>query len=98
MSYGAGHIMDMTNRIKQNRSLRPSNRAKFKGNNREVIYSTDKKPERVAFKTVPENELVEIKNAIRKRAKSERKKERIFHGIFFLVSLIALIRFLKWMN
>ena len=39
MSHGAGHILDMINRMKQNRALRPTNRQKFKGNNRGIINS-----------------------------------------------------------
>lgn len=39
MGFGAGHILDMNNRIKQNRAQRPSNREKFKGKNREGIYT-----------------------------------------------------------
>jgi len=40
MSFG-GHVFDMINRMKQNRAQRPSNRAKFKENNRTLIYSKD---------------------------------------------------------
>jgi len=39
MSHGAGHILDMINRMKQNRALRSSNKQKFKGNNRGIINS-----------------------------------------------------------
>lgn len=34
----SGHVFDMINRLKQNRAQRSSNRAKFKGNNRDGIY------------------------------------------------------------
>ena len=37
MGFGAGHVLDMINRMKQNRALRPSNRSKFKENNRDEI-------------------------------------------------------------
>jgi hypothetical protein len=33
MSGGAGHIADMNNRMKQNRSMKTSNKPKFKSNN-----------------------------------------------------------------
>ena len=75
MSYGAGHILDMINRLKQNRAIRPSNKAKFKEHNRETIYSKRRK---IKFKTVPKEKLEEIKNQIRARAKSERKKKPFF--------------------
>lgn len=98
MSYGAGHIMDMINRIKQNRAQRPSNRPKFKENNRKGIYSTDKKTKRPIFKTVPEKELNKIKKQIRERAKAERKKERLIFGIFIVFGFISTIGILIWLN
>ncbi len=98
MAFGAGHVQDMNNRIKQNRAQRPSNRPKFKENNREGIYSTDKKTERPNFKTVPEKELTELKIKIRKRAEKERKKERLIFGIFIVFGLILIIGILIWLN
>lgn len=60
MSFG-GHTLDMIHRMKQNRAQRPSNRAKFKENNRNLIYSKDSKSNPLQFKTVSEKELKEIK-------------------------------------
>ena len=74
MGFGVGHIQDMNNRIKQNRALSPSKRAKFKENNREGIYSTEVKTQKLKFKTVPEKELTKIKNQIRERSRVEQKK------------------------
>lgn len=96
MSYGAGQVLGDINRMKQNRKLRTSKRAKFKENNREAIYSTDKKSDRPNFKTVPEKELNEIKARIHNRAKNERRKGRILYGIFF--GLIALIAIWIWIT
>ncbi len=98
MGYGAGHVMDMINRMKQNRAQRPSNRAKFKENYREGIYSTNKKSKRPNFKTVSEKELNKIKKQIRERAKIERKKERLIYGIFIICGLISIIGILIWLN
>ncbi len=98
MSYGAGHILDMINRIKQNRAQRPSNRAKFKESFRERIYSTAKKSERPNFKTVSERELIEIKNQIRTRANAKQKKDQIIYGIFLVCGLIAMIGILMWLG
>ncbi|SFD02352.1 hypothetical protein [Algibacter pectinivorans] len=98
MGLGAGHVLDMINRMKQNRAQRPSNRSKFKENNRDGIYSSDKKSRQPNFKTVPEKELIEIKNRIRERAKAEQKKERIIIGISILFGIISLIGFLIWLK
>jgi len=98
MGLGAGHVMDMINRMKQNRAQRPSNRSKFKENNRDGIHSSDKKSRRPNFKTVPEKELTEIKNQIRERAKAEQKKERVIFAIVIIGFVIILIGVLKWLN
>ncbi|MFV0565229.1 MAG: hypothetical protein ACK5NB_05270 [Flavobacteriaceae bacterium] len=98
MSFGAGHIMDMINRMKQNRAQRPSNRSKFKENNREAIYSTEKEVERPIFKTIPEEELDKIKTKIRKQAKTERIKYRIINGAVVLFGLILFIGLLVWLK
>lgn len=92
MSFGAGHIMDMINRIKQNRDIRPSNRQKFKGNNRPAIYSKSEiTHDRPIFKTVPEKELHKIKEEIRERAERLRKKQLITYGVFFAFGLLVII-------
>lgn len=98
MSYGAGHVMDMINRMKQNRAQRPSNRPKFKENNREGIYSSNKKFKHLNFKTVPEKELIKIKKSIRERAKKEQNNERIIFGILILFVAISITGVLLWMN
>ncbi len=90
MSHGAGHILDMINRLKQNRAIRPSNKAKFKEHNRETIYSKRRK---IKFKTVPKEKLEKIKNRIRAQVKSEKKKEAIIYlaCIAFVLAMLALI-------
>lgn len=97
MSFG-GHTLDMIHRMKQNRAQRPSNRAKFKENNRNLIYSKDSKSNPLQFKIVSEKELKEIKKQIRKRAKIAQKKERIFYGISITCVLVIVIWILMWMN
>lgn len=99
MSFGAGHIQDMNNRLKQNRGQRPSNRPKFKDHYKGSIYSTsDSKASRVHFKSLSKAELEEIKYRIRKQAEKERKKERIIYGITLSVTILTIIIFLKWIN
>ena len=96
---GSGHVQDMNNRIKQNRAQRPSKRPKFKENNRENIYQdSDKKVNRPNFKTVPEEELIEILKHIRKRAEKERKRAFLIYGIFFFTGLAVIVALLIWMN
>lgn len=96
MGFGAGHIMDMANRMRQNRAQLASKRSKFKENNREGIYSSNKKPQHPSYKTLSEEELNQRKKQIRERAKSERKKERIFLGFLIFLGIIALIGVIIW--
>jgi len=91
----AGHILDMIKRIRQNRSLLPSKRQKFKENNREHIYSDDFNPEeRPHFKIVSEEKLNELKKQISERAKKERKNELIYYAIFLVICFIIVITIL----
>ncbi|ADY28195.1 hypothetical protein Celly_0360 [Cellulophaga lytica DSM 7489] len=93
MSGGAGHVADMNNRMKQNRSMKTSNKSKFKSNNRDLNFSTGKS-EKLNFKKVSVEELARIKTEIRKKAKSERKKERIIIALAVLILLIIWTIFL----
>jgi hypothetical protein len=96
---GAGHILDMINRMKQNRAQRPSNRHKFKQNSREIINSeSDIEFIKPIFKVVPEKELIEIINRIQERSEIHRKRERILNVVFVVFGLIAFIGFMIWMN
>lgn len=97
MSFG-GHTLDMIKRMKQNRAQRPSNRAKFKEINRTMIYSKNSELNPLQFKSVSEEELKEIKEQIRKRAKIAQKKERIFYVISTTCLLVIIIWILIWMN
>lgn len=97
MSFG-GHTLDMIHRMKQNRAQRPSNRAKFKENNRPLIYSKNSKPNPLQFKTISDKELKTIKSQIRKRAKVAQKKERIFYGISISCILAIIVWILIWMQ
>ena len=86
---GAGHVQDMNNRIRQNRSLRPSKRPKFKENNRETIYSSKEgKALSSNFKILPEKELIDIKNKISKRAREDQRKKRDFMIILVVIALL----------
>jgi hypothetical protein len=88
---GAGHVADMNNRVKQNRSLKPSKRAKFKDNNRDNIYS-DSLPSltKLTFKKISAMELGRIKDRIRSRAAKDRKRE-LYIFLFIVLILLALL-------
>lgn len=86
----AGHILDMIKRIRQNRSLRPSNRQKFKGDTRETMYTKTSKENKASFKEFPESQVKEAVDRIRKEAKSNRRKEFFFLAIVILI-VVAIV-------
>ncbi|MEO9510814.1 MAG: hypothetical protein ABJN84_00475 [Flavobacteriaceae bacterium] len=88
----------MNNRIKQNREQRPSKRAKFKENNRNGIYSTEQKADKLNFKNISIKDLNKLKHQIHERAKKDQKKELALYGIFFVFGLIILIGMLVLLN
>ena len=92
MSFGAGHIQDMINRMKQNRSLRPSARAKFKDHNRAVIYGDSET--QLQFKTVSREKLIQIKKNIQQRARLDRRSELIVYGL--ILGIIIFLLLLWW--
>lgn len=73
MSGGAGHILDMMNRIRQNAALKSSRKNKFKGNNRSGIYSKEH-PTKLEFDfpKASKDELEQLKNNL-KRNQTKRK-------------------------
>ncbi|MCM4169158.1 Cell division protein DivIB [Arenibacter antarcticus] len=90
---GAGHVADMNNRLNRNRALKPSNRTRFKENNRDTIIS-DSEPiaSKLTFKKVSEIELKEIKNKIRNRARKEHnRKTYILIGIILALLLFTIL-------
>lgn len=98
MSFGAGHIQDMNNRLKQNRAQRPSQRKKFKDNNREWIHSKSSKPKKSTLKQIPEEKVKAAKLQIQKAAAKHRKKLRIFYGISLVFTLLVFIALYWFLN
>ncbi|MEB8345776.1 hypothetical protein OO010_06940 [Flavobacteriaceae bacterium KMM 6898] len=81
----------MIKRMRQNRSLRASNRQKFKGDNRQNIYSETERQDRAIFEEFPESQVKEAITQIRNKAKSKRRRERILLGIIGVVVAIIII-------
>ena len=97
MSFGAGHVADMINRMKQNRAQRSSKKSKFRASNRASIYSDHgKQVKNTSFKTLSKKELIAIKKQIRESAGRERKREKVLLAIFLFFGFIALCYLLIW--
>lgn len=92
---GAGHVADMNNRVRQNRSIKSSNRARFK-DNRGTIYS-DSVPTltKLDFKKVSKIELRKIKEEIKNRALKDRTRETYIFLSLVIVLLVILILIVK---
>jgi hypothetical protein len=82
MNFGAGHVMDMVNRIKQNHAIRPSNRARFKENQRQAIFENNTQSNVLRFRVFCKLEVAKIKSEIRRR---KRLQSTIEKGLFALV-------------
>lgn len=78
--------------MKQNRNLRPSKRAKFKGNNRETLYTEENPEDKPKFKEFSE---FQVKNTINK-FKEESKSQRRFELIVIIVFLGIIAVFLSY--
>lgn len=98
MSFGAGHVADMMNRMKQNRAQRASSKPKFKDHNRESIYATHNPVIAPTFASVSPQELLSLKNSIRKRANAAHNKERNFYIVFISICILILLACLLWLN
>lgn len=96
MSYGAGHIIDMINRMKQNRSMLSSKRQKFKSKNREGIYSETKKGKQVKDHSLTEEELNQLKKEIAKRTQEEHRRVWIISIVIVLFIFIIFLLFSFW--
>jgi len=84
------NIQDMNNRIKQNRNLRPSKRAKFKEGNRETIYAGANREDKAYFKDFSEFQIKKAINKIRENAKSQKRLELILKVcLFTIISLFV---------
>nr|WP_299069893.1 hypothetical protein [uncultured Allomuricauda sp.] len=83
-------IQDMNNRMKQNRDLRPSKRAKFKGNNRESLYTKSNPEDKPKFKEFSE---FQVKKTIKRFREESKSKKRLELGILsaFLGVIVALL-------
>lgn len=96
MAFGAGHVQDMNNRIKQNRAQRPSKRPKFKEHYRQGIFSTEKKSPRPSFKTVASKELARIKHQIKTKAMNHRRVQ-LKRAVVLIVLIGLLMIPLVWL-
>ncbi len=90
----AGHVLDMINKIRSNRSFR--NKSSFKGTTKELYtyeYELGMKP---SFKQVSAEELKILKKKIRLNSRQQRKKEYLLFGLL-LVVLITMIYIVFWL-
>lgn len=82
------NIQDMNNRMKQNRNLRRSKRAKFKENNRNTIYAGVNKEGKSSFKEFSEFQIKKTIAKIRENAKSKKRLELTL--MIFLFGIVGL--------
>lgn len=88
----AGHILDMIKRIRQNKSLRPSNRQKFQADNRQAIYSGIQGIEKSFFPVFSATKVKTVIDGIRKDARENNRREYLL--LILCIIIIALIFFI----
>jgi hypothetical protein len=84
MGFGAGHIADMINRIKQNKSLSESRRSKKRQN-----HSSSKTKTRLKFPKASEKRIKRVK----KIYGSKNRNYLLFISLFLIVLFISLLIF-----
>lgn len=97
MSFG-GHAQDMNNRFKYNRSIRPSQKPKFKEKNRDLIYkkntlTIDKEGNKNSFS---KDIVSKIRAKIKKRAQKRTRKiilTYLFYAVVVILILMLLFQF-----
>jgi len=87
----AGHILDMIKRIRQNKSIRPSNRQKFQENNRTTIYTGNRSDQKAIFKKFPKARVEQVIQQIRENARLEKRKELLLLLPIILAILFVII-------
>ncbi len=88
---GAGHIQDMINRLKNNRSQLRSQR---RGNAKDKLEY--KSNIRFSEPEVCPEKLKKVKQRIKNQALKERKKARMLNFILILISLLIVLLGLGW--
>ena len=90
MSY-AGHVLQMIQRMRANREQLHSHQKGFRGN----IDIEDKHRTFVEYKKLPADELLKVKNRIRKRAEGEKQRYYITAIIVSILVVVGMFFLLK---
>lgn len=90
MGLGAGHMIDMNNRIKQNRD-----KSSLSKDKKDPGFTDEKFRQPLEFKKLSENELKEIRNQIKIRNSKYKKRELIIFLIALFTVLVGLFLFLN---
>lgn len=87
MIIGGGSIQEMINSLKRNRALLPSSR-RVKFDRRDGFDNTnvyDKFPRH----DVPPEKIKEVRKKILERAEAEKRRNRVFNILFFIIVILG---------
>lgn len=90
---GLGSLMDMNNKLKNNKNLLNSKKSKYKENRK---VSKNNSLNQLKFKDVSDEELASIKSKIRETSKLQKRKSIVLNIVLF-ISVIALLLFLYFL-
>lgn len=94
---GFSYAVDMINRMKQERSRIVQNKKRSKYLN-DTIHLNNRYPKKVQSKEITKQELELIKHQIRKNLKFDQNKSIFIYIISFLVSLVVIYYFIKFLS
>lgn len=90
MSY-AGHVLDMIKRMRANREMLHSNKKGF----RDHIEIKEKRRTFVRFKKISKEEMEEVKENIRSKARREKRRYYIASVVVSVILVVAMIFILR---
>lgn len=90
MGLGAGHMMDMNNRVKQNRD-----KASLGKDTKDTGFTDEKYKQPLEFKKLNEKELKEFRDQIQSRNSRNKKRELIIFLIAFLIVALGFFLFIN---
>jgi hypothetical protein len=94
---GAGHMLDMIHKVRENLSMLPSKKDKFKKHGKES-FSIAPPSEKYKFRKVSGNDLEKALSKIKEDTEKERKRRIIGSVVSGIITLLILILILQYID
>ncbi len=94
--FGAGHIMDMIQRLKQAQNQRQAPRPRFKSDLRPSVHDSPLKPKKRKWKQMEGEEFEKFKGELESEALREKEFRIRFLTSFLVVLTLVLFVYILW--